>query len=305
MGLLRLPVLGLLAFCPALWGQDPAGDGREDNQRDNDTPFQLEDLLPDKNRLSLTWRNNYVYSGADSNVIVAQSVDIGADAPVLIPLQLDENSTSDTLLGGLELGYGWSRRLSVFAGFNAFARRTANIVLQQRNLEMDHGLANAYLGLSYKLTPVAAPFYQTLSISGVLAQRQGDDYVHGKSASMGWSGFYAFDPLVLSLSASWTHQRQRQVDGQSLRPGALLSLNPAISFAVNPAMSLDWSVTLSRMRDTRTDGQSQLDGGRTRATLGLGLTWSISSRMRWQIGSNLGMGGNDSSSIGMTMLYKP
>ncbi len=276
-----------------------------EHQRDDDTPFQLEDFLPAKSKFNLTWRTSYLSSNEDGDSLIVQPISIGSGQSIQIPLQLTDNSSSDTLSSGLDLSYGWTDKTTIFTGFNAFVSDSIRVSLGQRDTHTTEGIANVYLGMNYKLSSITASFYNTLFVSSLLAHKSGGDYVHGKTVTLGWNGFYTYDPLILSTATVYSYHWEREVDNNRVKPGALFSLSNAVSFVVNPVMSLDWMLTIHHRRDTRVNNVQQYNVKRTLTTMGMGLTWTLSEAMRLQITSSFGVGGNDTSELSIAMLYKP
>jgi len=277
-----------------------------EGQRRDAVPFRIEDFLPGRGGFTLRWSAVYESLDADSSVYRLLPFELEPfGATVALPLAADRREVSDSLHSRFGLGFGLTPKLSLSgsAGF-AVSRSREQLGAQLRSLADNDGFAGFDIGISYKLTRPSDPIYATLSLSAPLIERVGGKLEGAGSTVVSVSAFHVRDPLVLFVSLAYAHPREREIDGVRTRPGHAVTLRPGVAFAVNPWMTLDWSVTLANAGRARIDGVREGRAMRTLARLGLGLSWSLSAPLRMQIASEFGLAGARDARLGVNFSYR-
>lgn len=304
----------LLVALPAcaLMAQEPNGDNKslQDQgkiivHQEDDTPFQMDDVLPDRDRFNVSMRTAFTSSGLHGNVVVLQPVSLTPDIIIQVPSQVDSDITSESLSASLDVSYGLSERWSLFSGISGVANNTSSLTLGIQNSVQTNGLSSWYAGASYALSSADSTWYKTVSVNMPLVQIISGKNVYAKAVTVNFNTFYSYDPLVLSLSASYSHFFERDVDGIAVNPGSILSLSPQASFNVNPDMSLDWGLSISHIGNNREGGMEVPGIGRVQASFDMGLTVSSSDSVRWGFNSSFAVRGEEQVTLGVSALYLP
>ncbi|MCE2391426.1 MAG: hypothetical protein J4G09_08075 [Proteobacteria bacterium] len=283
----------------------PAPRPETRDQRRDAVPFSIEDFLPERGGLTWHLHTTYVSLSSDSSEYRLLPLDVEPFGVTLaIPLAVNRREVSDTLRSRLGLSFGLTRRLSVFGGASFAASRSREQLGDRvRTIGFPDGFSSFDAGISYKLTEPTDRVYVTASFRAPLLERVGGEIQGAGSVGVSANAFYILDPLVLFASLAYSHPRERRIDGVRTRHGRVLSLRPGVAFAVNPWMTLDWSVAFANVGRARIDGAREERASRTFARLGLGLSWSLSRPLRMQIASEFGLSGDRDSRLGLSFTY--
>lgn len=297
-----------IAFCSAgqtLFALQIDGEANDIDNRDNSTPFQIDDVLPKNSRINVTIRSRFSTSQAEGQLIILQPVSIAPGIFIRVPSQIDSESSVDSFRLGIDAGYGISSRISLFAGVGGLSSNSTSVILGEQQSSHATEFSNLYAGASYAITPSNSSFYTTVSINMPIIQKIGDEYVYGKAVTANMNTFYAYDPLVLSLSSSLSYFLERELNGNAIKPGTVASISPQVSFTVNPNMSMDWSVSFAYLQPSAANGIQEVNSRRVQADFNMGLTVSVARNTRWGINTGWGLTGDDRASIGFSLLYQP
>lgn len=170
----------------------------------------------------------------------------------------------------------------------------------------DERFADAWLGVNHRFleegdSPALLGFLELAAAENVAAD--GTDLVHGKSAVLGFTTYRAHDPLVLVLTGAYRWQGPRTREERRLDPGDLILLNPSVSFAVNPEITLSGGLQWRwQQADRHEAAPSGLRSTQTALTFGVGHSWS--QRLTVNVNTRATVSGQGGAEIDLTLLYK-
>lgn len=273
-----------------------------DDKRPSDTPFKIEDFAPKQGRYTLN--TGFGYSVADSkDVNVALAIVPFSHGVLLLPDVTMDNRRKDTLQAGLGLRYAATDRLNLSLGAKADASRTLIRNNGGPRTEHDSGWRNLSAGLDYRIT---TPFQQpyVLAFAEVaLAEKSENKTLHGRSAVLGASGHWAFDPVILSLTGTYSHLGKRELGNQSYDPGDVFGLGFSAGLAVNTESSLRAGVTQSFRSADVING---VKGNWTSSTsMAFGYTHRLTPALVTNVGTQMGLAGNETAQLLVSFTWRP
>ncbi|MBB6520026.1 hypothetical protein [Pseudoteredinibacter isoporae] len=236
-------------------------------------PLALEDLITNKGKIKLSTSISYLNSSAEDIQLGEQViVQVDNNSFLNLPSSIGETKTNtDTLIGTVGLRYGALRDLEVYARSSYVYRDTRSFQSDGINSQSFNDFASTWFGTSYQFSydnesPALLGFLET----SVYEKSQGSTSSFD-SWSAGVTTYRAIDPVVLSMSAAYQWNADRELNGQIVKPGGILSINPSLAFAVNDRITLttgvQWRLKARGEVDFRKTGFRQTDTG---LSLGLG-----------------------------------
>jgi len=262
-------------------------------------PLNIEDILTDKGKVKLD--TSLSYSNLErSGLSIGEPtiIQTGPTSFIALPASVVGESTtnSDSLVGTLGLRYGLTANTEVYI-------RSSYLSYGQRNTEADgtknsvrnNRWADAWAGINYRFkddgkTPALLGFAEIALFEKPIEKKSSF-----KSAMMGFTTYKAIDPIVLSLTAAYQFNKEREDKEAKYKPGNFVLVNPSVAFAVNDRITLTTGMQwISRAAD-RFDGQD-LGMRRTSTDLVLGVGYGVSkgNTLNFTLQSNVsGRGGAD------------
>ncbi|MBS3935871.1 MAG: TonB-dependent receptor [Sulfuritalea sp.] len=273
-----------------------------DDRRASDTPFKIEDFAPKKGRYTLN--TSIGYSVTDSKEVNVTVVGTPLHHGVLLlPNVTLNNRRKDTLQAGLGIRYAATGRLNLSLGAKADASRT--LIRDNGGTRTEHasGLRSVSAGADYRIT---SPFQQPYVLAFgeiALVEKSDNKTFHGRSAVLGASGHWAFDPVIVSLTGTYGYLRKRDSGGKSYDPGDVFGLGLSAGLAVNPEISLRAGVTQSFRTADEING---VKGDWTSSTsLNLGYTHRLSPALVMNVSAQAGIAGNDTAQLLVGFTWRP
>lgn len=124
----------------------------------------------------------------------------------------------------------------------------------------------------------------------------------GAGEALALTTYRSVDPVVLSLSATWLRQRSFRQDGVRVEPGQRWRIEPLVSFAVNPHVTLLGGASITRRADSRIDGRRAF-GPRSAIRYRSGLGYAPDSQNTLFLTADLG-GGDAGARIALQWFYE-
>lgn len=273
-----------------------------DDKRPSDTPFKIEDFAPKQGRFTLNAGLGYsVADSKDVNVsIIAVPFFHGA---LLLPDVTRSNRRKDTLHTNLGIRYAATDRLNFNLGARADTSRTSIQENSQSDTEHDSGLRNLGLGLDYRITTAFQHPYVVAFAETALIEKSDGKTLHGRSATLGLSSHWAFDPIIVSLTGTYSHLAKRKADGKSFDPGDVMGIGASVGLAVNPEISIRMGVTQSFRGGDKTDEAKGHWNSSTALTFGY--THRLSPALVMNLGVQAGIAGSETAQIFTNFTWRP
>lgn len=273
-----------------------------DEKRPSDTPFKIEDFAPKKGRYTLN--TSIGYSVTDSKDVNVSMVGIPFfHGALLLPNVTLNNRRKDALQTSLGMRYAATDRLNLSLGGKADASRTLIRDIGGTRTEHASGLRSVSAGLDYRITSSFQQPYVLAFTEVALAEQSDHKTVHGRSAVLGASGHWAFDPVILSLTGTYSYLGRRGSKGKTYDPGDVFGLGVSIGMAVNPEISLRAGVTQSFRTADEID---EVRGDWTSSTsMNLGYTHRLSPALVMNVSAQAGIAGNDTAQFLVNFTWRP
>lgn len=274
-----------------------------DERRESDSPFKIEDFAPKKGRYTLN--AGIGYSVADSkNVSVSTiAIPLSHGYSLLLPDVTLDNRRRDSAFTRLGMRYALSDGLNANVGFKADASRSVIRENSSTRTEHDSGWRSLTAGFDYRLTsPFNHPFILAFS-EIALAENIGGSTLHGKTATFGLSSHWAFDPVILSLTGTYSFLGARQDNGKTYDPGDVLGLAASFGFAINPEITLRAGFAQGFRGGDKIDGKKGDWGSNSSFTLGY--IHRLSPKLVMNIDAQVGVAGSDTAQFLANFTWRP
>ncbi len=205
-----------------------------DERRESDSPFKLEDFSPQKGGLSLNAGIGYNITSSDKFRLKLVGIPLTSAITIHLPVMHRKNEKRYTALSHLGVRYGLFKRfnMSVRLDGQAMFRRISESGAD-RQQETDIKLQSVAGGFDYRLTSFFEnPFVLLFSEINIM-ENSYNNVIYGKTISSGVAAHWAYDPVILSLVATYSHFFSRnEVD-----PGEIVTLAPSFGLAITPEIS--------------------------------------------------------------------
>ncbi len=277
-----------------------------DERRESDSLFKIEDFSPKKGRIALSL--SFAYNTRDQ-----QEINIGTIAAplfsglvIILPEISASNEKRDTLTSRVGLRYGIGGGFNLNLGFSANARRTLTLDQQTNtsHTKSRAGWRSLTAGADYRLTTYYDTPFMLLFANLTLAEKHGNKTLHGKTGMLGISSHWAFDPVLLSLTGTYSHFAPRTVAGIRLDYGEMLGISASFGFAVNPAISFRWGISQSFRGKNKVHGITSSEWTGITA-LTLGYTHRLTQKLVLNISAQAGVAGNETANIVTGFTWRP
>lgn len=281
-----------------------AGTAHADERRESDSPFKIEDFAPKKGRYTLSAGLGYAVADAKNVNVSRVILPITHNYALILPDVTLDNRRRDTFFTRMGLRYALRNGLNVSLGLRADASRS---LIRGNNgaerTEHDAGWRRLTAGLDYRLS---SPFDQpyVLAFADVaLAEKNGDDTLHGKTAAVGLGAHWAFDPVILSLSGSYSYLGSRNSNGKTHDPGDVIGFSGAFGIAVNPEITVRAGFAQSFRGGDKVNGRKgEWESG---SAFTFGYSHRLSPRLVMNIDAQAGVAGNDTGQISAGFTWRP
>lgn len=274
-----------------------------DERRESDSPFKIEDFAPKKGRYTLNAGIGYAVADSKNVSVSTVAIPLSHGYSLLLPDVTLDNRRRDSVFTRLGMRYALSDGLNVNVGFKADASRS---VIRENNTtrtENDSGWRTLTAGVDYRLTsPFDHPF--VLAFAEVaLAENSDGGTLHGKAATVGLSSHWAFDPVILSLTGTYSYLGTRRDNGKNYDPGDVLGLAASFGFAINPEITLRAGLAQGFRGGDKIDGASRDWGSNSAFTLGY--TQRLSPKLVMNIDAQAGVAGSDTAQVLANFTWRP
>lgn len=274
-----------------------------DERRESDSPFRIEDFAPKKGRYTLNAGIGYAVADSKNVSVSTVIIPLSYGYSLLLPDVTLDNRRRDSVFTRLGIRYALSDGFNVNVGFRADAGRS---VIRENNTtrtEKDSGWRSLTAGVDYRLTsPFDHPF--VLAFAEVaLAENSNGSTFHGKAATVGLSSHWAFDPVILSLTGTYSYLGTRQDNGKTYDPGDILGLAASFGIVVNPEITLRAGLAQSFRGGDKIDGSRGNWGSNSSFTLGY--TQRLLSKLVMNIDAQAGVAGSETAQILTNFTWRP
>ncbi len=274
-----------------------------DERRESDSPFRIEDFAPKKGRYTLNAGVGYAVADSKNVSVSIVAIPLSYGYSLLLPDVTLDNRRRDSVFTWLGMRYALGDGLNVNVGFKADAGRSVVRDNSTARTEYDSGWRSVTAGVDYQISsPFDHPF--VLAFAEIaLAENNGGGALHGKAATVGLSSHWAFDPVILSLTGTYSYLGMRQDEGKNHDPGDVLGFAASFGIAINPEITLRAGLAQSFSTGDRTGNASSEWGSNTSFTLGY--TQRLSSALVMNIGAQAGVAGSDTARILADFTWRP
>lgn len=300
MAIMRLIKISVLVIQPILWYISSAVA---------DLPPTIEDLLTAQNRWRADLGINYANS-THKNISVGEPLllQITPTQFIALPASISESRVnSDVLALSPGLRYGLSGKTELYGRgtwLNESTRIQNNAGTQT---ESDNRFQSVWLGINHKFiaegkTPALLGFAEFAALeNNKLANSE--NLSSAKSWVVGATTYRVIDPIVLSLTAAYGLNLNRDIDGTDYKPGNYFVVNPSVAFAVNNEITLSGGLQWINTNPTEINHQTQ--GIRqTNTSFNAGLSWLWDERSTLNLIVRANISGNSNAGIGLNWSYK-
>jgi len=272
-----------------------------------DLPLTIEDLLAKDNQFRLTLDIGYANADRDNVNAQYELVQTGDNNFIQLPVAVGEQrQNSDTFTLALGGRYGLSTETELSTRLTAISSDTRLSHGAQQHSQSADQLSQWALGVNHQFSedndsPALLGFAEIVLAENMAIE--GSEYVHGKTAQLGFTTYRSIDPVVLSLTTGYRHSWNRETSGQTINPGDLLFINPSIGFAINSEVTLTGGVQFKlRGRDRVNDSGSGIRTSQTSIDFGLGYASSENRTINLTIRSDIS--GNSGAQANLSLLHK-
>ncbi|WP_137923540.1 hypothetical protein [Cupriavidus sp. 2SB] len=266
-----------------------------DEKRDSDSPFKIDDFAPKKGRATFSAGVGYTASDSNRLNVSAIAVPISHAYSIFIPDVSLANTRSDSLFTRLGLRLSATDRLNISAGLKLDAERRQSLDRQTSGSEYSAGWRNLTIGADYRITSVfSQPFVLGFAEIAV-ADNSSNDITYGSAATIGIGSHWAFDPVIASITATYSYLGTRSDSGTRYNPGDVLAAAASFGVAMNPEITLRAGMIQSfRVGETNRIGRQS---GTTSAAFTLGYTQRLSASLVMNIDAQAGVAGSDRAQL--------
>nr|WP_315596813.1 hypothetical protein [uncultured Cupriavidus sp.] len=273
-----------------------------DEIRSSDSPFKIEDFAPKKGRATFSAGIGYAASDSRNVSVSTIAVPISYSYALLIPDVTLNNRRRDAIYTRLGVRYAFGNRFNISAGLKADAER--NLVRQNHGHDTQYsaGWRNLTLGTDYRITsPFSHPFVLGFA-ELALAENTSDHVTYGSAATVGVGSHWAFDPVIASLTATYSYLGARQSQGKRYNPGDVVAIAGSFGVAMNPEITLRSGIVQSfRTADTGTPRHGEAT---TLTAFTLGYTQRLSSLLVMNIDAQAGVAGNEVAQVWVNFTWR-
>lgn len=290
----------LAVACTISATSNPAG---ADERRESDTPFKIEDFAPKKGRYTLNAGIGYAVADSKNVSVSTIAIPISHGYWLLLPDVTLDNRRRDSLFTRLGMRYALNDGLNANLGFKADASRS--VIRENNTTRTEHDSGWRYLtaGFDYRLTsPFSHPFVLAFAEIAI-AENSGSSTLHGKTATAGLSSHWAFDPVILSLTGTYSHLGSRRDSGKSYDPGDVFGFAASFGVSINPEITLRAGFAQS-FRGGDKINEKQGEWG-SNSSITLGYTQRLSSKIVMNIDAQAGVAANDTTQISVNFTWRP
>lgn len=289
-----------VAACALSWTAPPVW---ADERRESDSPFKIEDFAPKMGRYTLSAGIGYGVADSKNVSVSTVAVPISHSYWLLLPDVAFDNRRRDSLFTRLGVRYALGDGFNASLGLKADAGRSTIQENGASRSESDFGWRSLTAGFDYRLTsPFDHPFVIAFAEAAV-AENNGGDRLYGKTVTAGLSSHWAFDPVILSLTGSYSYLGARQDEGKAFDPGDALNIAVSFGIAVNPEITFRTGLAQSFRGGDKMDG-AQGEWG-SNSSFSLGYTQRLSPKIVMNIDFHAGVAGNDTAQVLTGFTWRP
>ncbi|WP_412851998.1 hypothetical protein [Ectothiorhodospira shaposhnikovii] len=295
-------VLRLTAWVAATVSATLAMPLHAEEVSNSDTPFRIEDFAPSQGRHALTAGIGYRSSDSRSVSVSTNAFPIAHGYALVLPEVNVDDRRRDALFVNFDMRYAISPTSNLNLGLKADASRSLIRENDTTRTEREADWRVLSAGFDRRITrPIDQPY--VLAFAEVaLAERSSGNTLSGKTATLGASGHWAFDPVILTLTGTYSHLASRKIDGRHHDPGDVLGIGMSVGLAMNPEISVRGGLTQSfRLAGAVNDSHDHWQGS-TALTLGYVQRFTPSVVMNFNVQG--GVAGNDMAQITASLTWR-
>ncbi|MCG5526047.1 hypothetical protein LRB11_14070 [Ectothiorhodospira haloalkaliphila] len=269
---------------------------------DSDTPFRVEDFAPTQGRHALTVGVGYRSSDRRSVSVSTNAIPIAHGYALVLPEVNVDDQRRDALFVNIGMRYAISSRSNLNIGLKADTSRSLIRENDTTRTERETDWRTLSAGFDHRITrPFDQPY--VLAFAEVaLAEQSGGTRLTGKTATLGGAGHWAFDPVILSLTGTYSYLASREIAGRHHDPGDVLGIGMSVGLAMNPEISVRGGVNQSFRLDGAVDDSHDHWQGSTALTLGYVQRFTPSVVMNFNVQG--GVAGNDMAQITASLTWR-
>ncbi|WP_417581483.1 hypothetical protein [Nitrincola sp.] len=274
-----------------------------EDEPSSDTPFQIEDFAPDSGRYTVTGGIGYNTSDSRNINVSTTAIPIAHGYALLLPEVIVDDRRRDTLFATLGLRYAFNQSLNLNLGLKGDTSRSLIQNNNETSAEYDSGWRTISAGFDYRFTQLYDQPYVLGFAEIAIAERNDGATDSGKTATFGASSHWAFDPVILSLTGTYTHLRSRKIKGKQQNPGDIFGIGMSIGLAMNPEISFRAGVNQSFRTNSKTTNQQDYWNASTAFTLGY--VQRLTPSLAMNINAQGGVAGNHTAQISTSFTWRP
>ncbi len=206
-------------------------------------PVETKDVLMQNGKIGLDFSILYMNLQSSDNVVMPQTYQTGNGDFVTVPSYYGTSkSNQDYFSFNTKIKYGLSNNFELFSSINMHYSiiHTDFANKYRTSREWDFGGIDAGAIYQVKQEDDTPAILLGTNINVYTKTKQDNkSYTYGfKNFRVFATTFYTVDPIVFSLTGSYSVNLQNKIGNHTSKMGNLFSLKPMVYFAVNPSTSL-------------------------------------------------------------------
>lgn len=274
-----------------------------DERRESDSPFKIEDFAPKRGRYTLSAGIGYTVSDSKSVSVSTISIPIAHGYSILLPDVTLDNRRRDSLFSRVGGRYALNDGFNMSFGFKTNVSRSLIRENSTTRTENESGWQNLTAGVDYRLTSAFDHPFVIAFGEVAVAERSDNSTSYGRSAALGISSHWAFDPVILSLTGTYSYLGRRSSQEKTHDPGDLLTVAASFGIALNPEITARFGFSQNFQGKGKVDGVS---GEWSSATsLSVGFSQRLNPKLVMNVDGQAGVAGHDNAQIVVNFSWRP
>lgn len=265
--------------------------------------IEVDDFAPDIGKFSFNTGAVYATSDKDNFQNGHTIYQLFPGAYLVLPEFSATNRKRDSVNAYFGMKYRLSSQISLSSRVSGGVIHTRSIIDDETSTNTEFRLNSASFGADIRLTPPTSnPFIHAFANVRAV-EDTGNELVYGKTITGGMGTHWIFDPIVLSITGTYTHLFEREYENKSFDPGSVATISPSVGFAVNPEINLNWGMSFAFKDGNKIEGENKGDWAMS-SSLTMGLGFKLSKSTNMNITGRAGIGDSGSTSIGTDFTFR-
>lgn len=265
----------------------------------------LDDIQTRKGKLRLS--ATYSYANINEKDVTAEQtliVQTGPSSFVAIPAGIRAAHVNrDIQVASIGFRYGLTKDTEIYTrGSYIWRASRSSSDLHSTTANTNSHFLDAWIGANHRIlknqgTPSLLGFLEV-----AVAERDKGKDSHAKSWLIGATAYEIIDPIVLSFTAAYRRNSERNNSFETRKPGDILFVNPSLAFAVNDRITLSGGLKwINRQADRRNGIEKGIRLTTTDIQLGMAYGFSKTTTVNLTVGASAS--GYGSSTISVNFVH--